>query len=114
MSEEKVVEVKLEKNRIILEQVNKQTVNAYNFSEGNVEFYNYACFQILSKDRIRYFPFNKTKYLDYEIELPPITNKSAILKTEDAMDYLNKMLGSRMWMVWGQDEKRIKNELYNE
>ena len=110
MSEkEKVVEIKLDKKRIIIEQVNKQIVNVYNFAEDNVEFYNYACFEILSKDRMRYFPFNKTKYLDYEIELPPITNKSAILKTEDAMDYLNQMLTSRLWMIWGQDEEYIES-----
>jgi len=103
-----IVEIKLEKNRIIIEQMNKKIVDVFNFIVGTRdEHYNYACFHVLNKEFIRYFPFNNKKYLNYDIELPPITMKSCVMTIDQGMDALNKLLLSRMWKPWGQDEKYI-------
>lgn len=105
-----VVEVKIdnENNRIIIEQMNKKIVDAFNFIVGTRdEHYNFACFQVLDKDNIRYFPFNNKKYLNYDISLPPITTKSCVLPTNDAINALNQLLGSKLWKPWGQDEEYI-------
>lgn len=111
MNKEDTVEIKLKKNKIIIEQVSKKIVNNFNLDQNNEEFYNFACFNVLSKESIRYFPFNKLKYLNYDAKLPPITSKSCVLTLEQGMDALNKLLLSGMWKVWGQDEKEIQRLL---
>lgn len=109
--EEKVVEIKLENNRIIIEQMNKKIVNMMNLDESNKEFYNFACFEVLDREHIRYFPFNKSKYLNYSEPLPPLTMKSCVMDVKQGMDALNALLGSRLWKVWGQDDEKIAKEL---
>jgi len=111
MNKGKTVEIKLEKNRIIIEQMNKQMVNSLNFNQKNEEFYNFAIFEVIDREKIRYYPFNNKKYLSYDEKLPPITHKSAILPTEQGMKALNDFLASRRWRVWGQDEEKIAKEL---
>jgi len=112
LSEEKVVEIKVEKNRLIIEQNNKKTVDVFNFIVGTRdEHYNFACFEIIDKKNIRYFPFNNVKYLSYKEELPAITSKSCVLPTKVGMDSLNKLLGSGLWRPWGQDDDYIEKEL---
>lgn len=102
------IEIKLEKNRIIIEQMNKKAVDVFDYVVGTREqHYNYACFEVLDKEFIRYFPFNKQKYLTYDEKLPVITKKSCIIPIENGMQALNKMLESRLWKVWGQDEEYI-------
>lgn len=108
----KVVEVKIEKNRIIIEQMNKKIVDTFNFVIGTRdEHYNYACFEILDKKRIRYFPFNRRKFLSYDEKLPPITEKSCVLSVEHGMKVLNDLLSSRLWKVWDQDDEGIQKQL---
>lgn len=113
MSEEKkVVEIKLEKNRIIIEQMNKKIVDNFNFVIGTRdEHYNYACFEVLDQNRIRYYPFNRKKFLSYDEKLPPITIKSCVLSVEDGMKILNDLLSSRLWKIWGQDDESVQREL---
>ena len=112
IEEEKVVEIKLEKNRIIIEQMNKKMVDAFNFIMGTRdEHYNFACFEVVDKDNIRYFPFNNLKYLDYNEKLPVITSKSCVMPMKNGMDALNQLLSSRLWRPWGQDEDYIEKEL---
>ena len=114
MSEEKFVKIELKGGRIIIEQVAKKQVNSFNFINGTREqHYNYACFELIDNKKMRYFPFNKEKYLSYEEKLPPITERSCVIPTQNAMQALNQMLASRMWMIWGQDEEYIERELSN-
>lgn len=111
-NKEKVVEIKIEKNRIIIEQVNKKIVDTFNFVIGTRnEHYNYACFEILDQTKIRYFPFNRRKFLSYEEKLPAITEKSCILSVDHGMKILNDLLSSRLWKVWGQDDEGIQKQL---
>ena len=103
LAKSRMVKIKVSNNRIYIENKDKKF-----FGENIEEYNNYAVFQVLNKEYMRYFPFKDFEYLGYDKDLPLVNEeKDLILKTPDAMDLLNKMLSSGQWSIWSEDLESI-------
>jgi hypothetical protein len=107
-SHARMVKIKINNNRIILENKSKRF-----FGDESVEdHFNYAVFQVLDRQHMRYIPFKNFEYLGYDKELPPINEEDdLIMNIQDGMNLLNQLIGSGLWDVWGQDKEAIKEKL---
>jgi hypothetical protein len=108
MAEEgRTLEVKHSGRKIFLENMNKKIVDENDLDINKEAHYNYACFEILDAKTIYYYPFNDVKYLSYNVDLPEITEESAVIPFNYGEETINEMLSTRMWKIWGQDDKGI-------